>query len=69
MEQADTVEFIGERIRKLRERRKLSQVALQRLTGLSQTTIYRAEVGGVVTRRTAEKLAPALGVRAEELAP
>jgi transcriptional regulator with XRE-family HTH domain len=69
MEQTDTVEFIGERIRKLRERRKLSQVALQRLTGLSQTTIYRAEVGGVVTRRTAEKLAPALGVRAEELAP
>lgn len=67
MEQAK--EFIGDRIRKLREQKRLSQVALQRLTGLSQTTLYRAEVGGVVTARTVARLAPVLGVDPAELRP
>ncbi len=64
-----TTEFVGDRIRNLREQHRLSQVALQRLTGLSQTTIYRAEVGGVVTMRTAARLAPVLGVDPAELRP
>lgn len=60
--------FVGDRIRRLREARGLSAMALQRLTGLSQATLYRAERGGVVTKRTAWRIAKALGCRPEELA-
>jgi hypothetical protein len=42
-------------------------MAEARRAGLSWSTVYRAEVGGVVTRRTAERLAPVLGVCAEDL--
>ena len=44
-------------------------MALRRLTGLSQTTIYRAESGGVVTARTAALLAKVLDVPIEDLLP
>jgi transcriptional regulator with XRE-family HTH domain len=60
-------EFIGDRIRRLRERMQLSQVALQRVTRLGQSTIYRAEVGGVVTPETARRLAAALGCDPDDL--
>jgi transcriptional regulator with XRE-family HTH domain len=53
-------EFIGDKIRRLREARGLSQIALRRLTGLSQSTIYRAEAGGIVTAATASRLDAAL---------
>jgi transcriptional regulator with XRE-family HTH domain len=60
-------EFVGDRLRRLRELRRLSQMAEARRAGLSWSTVYRAEVGGVVTRRTAERLAPILGTTPEEL--
>jgi transcriptional regulator with XRE-family HTH domain len=60
-------DFVGTRIRKLREAKGLSAMALQRLTGLSQATLYRAEQGGVVSPRTAEKLSEALRCRASDL--
>lgn len=61
--------FIGDRIRQLREDRRLSRLDVQRETGLSEATIIRAERAGIVTTRTAQLLAPALGVRPEELRP
>jgi len=54
------VEGPGDRVKKLREAGGLSQMALCRLSGVSQATLYRAEVGGVVTRATAERLSLAL---------
>jgi len=42
-------------------------MTLRRQTGISERTLNRAEVAGVVSRRTAERLAPALGVEAEDL--
>ena len=61
--------FVGDRIRKLREERRLSRLDLQRKTGLSEATISRAERAGVVTARTSELLAEVLGVAPEELRP
>lgn len=60
-------EFIGARIRRLREAKNLTGAAIQRLTGLSQATLYRVEVAGVVTPRSARLLAKVLGVPAEDL--
>jgi transcriptional regulator with XRE-family HTH domain len=60
---------VGTRIRMLREAKSLARLEVQRLTGVSEATIARAEVGGVVTRRTAERLAPALGVLVADLLP
>lgn len=62
-------DFIGNRIRLLREDRGLARLAVQRLTGVSEATIARAERGGIVTRRTAERLAAALDVKPEDLMP
>jgi transcriptional regulator with XRE-family HTH domain len=59
--------FIGTKLRSLREAKGLARLQLQRLTGLAQCTIERAEIAGVITRRTAERLAPVLGVRPEDL--
>lgn len=58
---------IGTRVRLLRETKGLARLEVQRITGVSEATIARAEVGGVVTRRTAERLAAALGVPADDL--
>jgi transcriptional regulator with XRE-family HTH domain len=60
---------IGEVIRELREARRLARLDVQRLSGLSEATITRAELGGTVTRRTAERLAPVLGVEPDALLP
>jgi transcriptional regulator with XRE-family HTH domain len=62
-------EFVGDRIRRLREGKGLSQMTLRRLSGLSPTTIYRAEVGGVVTHKTASRLATVLGCEIAEFLP
>jgi transcriptional regulator with XRE-family HTH domain len=60
---------IGTRIRMLREARGLVRLEVQRLSGISEATIARAEVGAVVTRRTAERLAPVLECGADDLLP
>jgi transcriptional regulator with XRE-family HTH domain len=60
---------IGTRIRMLREAKGLARLEVQRLTGISEATIARAEVGGVVTRRTAERLAVVLECGADDLLP
>ncbi len=57
--------FIGDRIRSLRGRR--TRLDIQRETGVSEATLLRAEKAGVVSRRTAERLADAFGVSPEEL--
>jgi len=62
-------DFVGDRVRRLGESRHLSRMVLARLSGVSWSTLYRAEVGGVVTRRTAERLAVVLGVPADDLLP
>ncbi len=61
------VEYPGARVKQLRDAAGYSQMALARMSGLSQATIIRAELAGVVTRRTAERLAPVLGIGADEL--
>ena len=58
---------IGDKLRRVRESRHLSLMVLARLSGVSWSTLYRAEVGGVLTRRTAERVAPVLGVPADDL--
>jgi transcriptional regulator with XRE-family HTH domain len=62
-------DFVGDRLRRLRESRHLSLMVLARHSGASWSTLYRAEVGGVMTRRTAERVAPVLGVPAADLLP
>jgi transcriptional regulator with XRE-family HTH domain len=59
--------FIGTKLRMLREAKRLARLDLQRLTGISEATIARAERGGVVSRRTAERLAPVLECDAADL--
>ncbi len=54
-------EFIGDRVRQLRESRNLSQMHLCRLAGISPTTLYRIEVGGMLTARAEAKLSTVLG--------
>jgi transcriptional regulator with XRE-family HTH domain len=61
--------FIGYKIRVLREAKRLARLDVQRLTGISEATIARAERGGVVSRRTAERLAVVLGVPADDQLP
>jgi transcriptional regulator with XRE-family HTH domain len=67
VDRAFSTEFVGERIRRLRRQKRLSQVAIQRLTGVSQSTLYRAEAGGILTPDTAAALAAVLGCSAEDL--
>lgn len=61
--------MIGENIRALRQRRKLSQEKLARLTDISLNTLTKIESG--FTKRpsiqTIHKIAKALGVSLDEL--
>lgn len=58
----------GERLRYLRQQRGLTILALEIATGVSSATIGNAELGKrKPTVRTLRRLAPALGVRPEEL--
>lgn len=58
---------IGERIRKLRETRDMSQEALGAACGYEQSTISKIETGGKVGVRAARPIARALGCTFEEL--
>ncbi len=57
----------GNRLRALREEKRLARLDVQRLTGVSESTLSRAERGGILTRKTAERLAPLLGVSVDDL--
>lgn len=63
-----TMKIVGERIRSLREQRKLSQMRLGELAELHYTYIGRIERGeNNVTMKSIEKVAVALDVPFEEL--
>lgn len=56
----DTNPKPGDRVKQRCEALGGSQAWLARVSGLGLSTIYRIEVAGVLTRRSAERLAPAL---------
>jgi transcriptional regulator with XRE-family HTH domain len=59
---------IGERLRRLRETKRLSQADLSRLSGLMPDHISRLESGRFVPElATLERLTKALGIRLGEL--
>jgi transcriptional regulator with XRE-family HTH domain len=64
-----TTEFIGDRVRQLREKRGLSAAEIQRITNgqLSERTLWRLEKAGVCTPRTARLLALAFECSVEEV--
>ena len=63
-------EFEGRNhLRALREERQLARLRLQLLSGVSEATIARAEIGGRLSRKTAVRLAAALGCKLDELLP
>lgn len=59
----------GDRVKELREALNLSQAGLCRRSGVGLSTIYRIEVAGRLTKRSAEKIAPILGIAVEDLIP
>ncbi len=62
-------ETLGERIRRLRDERYLSQAELALKAGISRAVLSRIENDQAVPiQRTVRKLAEALGVRPHELA-
>ena len=63
------METFGERVRRAREARYLSQAELAVKAGISKNTLNRIETGkaGAIPR-TVRQLAEALGVKPEELA-
>ena len=63
------LEFVGDKIKRLRAERRLSQLDVQRMSGVSQSTIIRAERAGSVTERTARRLSRVLGVNPADLLP
>ncbi len=61
---------VGDRIRRLREQRLLTQRELAERAGIGPVTLHRIESGKVVPRlRTLRRLAEALGIPPEALAP
>jgi HTH-type transcriptional regulator, competence development regulator len=64
----ETVVYIGERLRRLRERRALRQEDLAALAGLGKNTVNRLEKNRTEPHMTTiRKLAEALGVDPSEL--
>ena len=62
------VQIDGARLRQLRRERALSQQALERMTGIAQSTISNLEQGNRPARlSTVRKLAEALDVEPREL--
>jgi transcriptional regulator with XRE-family HTH domain len=55
------------RLQRARRAAKLSQTALARRTGAHPQTISTAERSGAVSEALARRLAPALGVKPEDL--
>lgn len=54
-------------LREIRTEKKLSQLQLASRAGVSLATIQKLEVAPRVERRTAEKIAAALGVSVDEV--
>lgn len=64
------IDFVSQKIKKLREQRGLTQVELAEKTGLKQSHICRLERGRhSPSHKTVEKIAEALGVPVTELDP
>ena len=62
------VQIDGKRLRQLRRESALSQQALERMTGITQSTISNLELGNRPARlSTIRKLSEALGVKPKEL--
>ena len=62
------VQIDGKRLRQLRRESALSQQALERMTGITQSTISNLELGNRPARlSTIRKLAEALSVEPKEL--
>ena len=63
-----TVVHIGDRLRKLRDEKFLSQRELARAAGVSPTTVFKLEANQAEPHpRTIRKLAEALGVEPSKL--
>lgn len=61
---------VGQRLRRLRQQRLLTLRELAERSGVAFTTVHRIETGKVAPRlRTLRRLAEALGVPPEALAP
>lgn len=58
---------VGERVRRTRLAAGISQFQLAARAGLSLQTVGLIERAGVITRASAEKVAPVLGLTVEEL--
>lgn len=66
--QKDTLKFFGNRIKELRNKRKLTQEKLAEMTDLEQQQICRIEKGGCFTTiDTLEKMSAALNVDIDKL--
>jgi transcriptional regulator with XRE-family HTH domain len=57
------------RVRQLREARGITREQLAVRAGISSSTLYLAERAGLMTPATAGKVAAALGLSVEEVAP
>ena len=63
-------EALGNRVKKIRNQKDLTQEELAVKAGLSQTTVGLLEVGKRrVSLRTLQKIASALGVKTKDLLP
>jgi len=63
-----TVVHIGDRLRKLRDEKFLSQRELARAAGISPTTVFKLEANQAEPHpRTIRKLAEALGIEPSKL--
>lgn len=61
--------ILGDKVKQLREARKLSQAALAKLVGVSQPTIVAIEAGGQETTKALPRLASVLEVDVWEISP
>lgn len=59
---------VGARLRAARLERGLSQLDVAASTGINPVSIYRFEKCGQISQRMAERLAPAVGLKVEDLA-
>ena len=64
----DSGETLGERVRRLRQSRGLTQSALGKLVGMSQQTVHTIEQGDSQRPRRLPELAQALGTSVDYLA-
>lgn len=65
---SESEESLGERVRRLRQSRGLTQAALGKLVGMSQQTVHTIEQGDSQRPRRLPELAQALGTSVDYLA-